>query len=172
MPIDRTAYNLLVDDSGGNLDGTLWTKNQVKTVLLDAIDANVDIRGTWTPTLVSSGGGTPTYLAQTGVSFKTGAFAFLEGTLTISAFNTLAAGTLTIGGLPFTCGGAHGTVHIPYWGTLAANASSITGYVSSGTATIILLWVTGAGQTVGSTQLTKADITASMTFVFSAMYCV
>src|SRR5436309_2117101 len=37
--IDRTNYNSLVDDSGGNLDGTNWTKNQVKIVLLDAIDA-------------------------------------------------------------------------------------------------------------------------------------
>jgi hypothetical protein len=42
MPIDRTAYNLLVDDSGGNLDGTIWTKNQVKTVILDPIDALID----------------------------------------------------------------------------------------------------------------------------------
>jgi hypothetical protein len=39
MSIDRTAYNLLIDDSGSGLDGTLWTKNQVKTVILDPIDA-------------------------------------------------------------------------------------------------------------------------------------
>lgn len=38
--IDRTNYNLLVDDTGGVIpDGTNWNKNQVKIVLLDAIDA-------------------------------------------------------------------------------------------------------------------------------------
>lgn len=36
--VDRTNYNALVDDSGSNLDGTNWTKNQVKIVLLDPID--------------------------------------------------------------------------------------------------------------------------------------
>lgn len=37
--IDRTNYNALVDDSGGNVDGTVWNKNQIKIVILDAIDA-------------------------------------------------------------------------------------------------------------------------------------
>lgn len=36
--VNRTAYNLLVDDSGLNIDGTIWTKNQIKTVILDPID--------------------------------------------------------------------------------------------------------------------------------------
>jgi hypothetical protein len=39
MAIDRTAYNALVDDDGSNLVGTPWTKNIVKTVVLDPIDA-------------------------------------------------------------------------------------------------------------------------------------
>lgn len=36
--INRTPYNALVDDDGTNLVGTPWTKNSVKTVLLDEID--------------------------------------------------------------------------------------------------------------------------------------
>jgi hypothetical protein len=39
MPIDRTAYNLLVDDSGSGLDGSVWDKADVDAIL-DAIDAN------------------------------------------------------------------------------------------------------------------------------------
>lgn len=37
--IDRTAFNLLFDDTGGNTDGTNWSKNQAKTVVMDPIDA-------------------------------------------------------------------------------------------------------------------------------------
>jgi hypothetical protein len=38
MPIDRTAYNALVDDDGTNTVGTVWNKTQIKNVLLDPID--------------------------------------------------------------------------------------------------------------------------------------
>jgi hypothetical protein len=41
MAIDRTNYNALVDDDGSNTVGTLWTKNQVKIVLLDPIDVAI-----------------------------------------------------------------------------------------------------------------------------------
>lgn len=33
MAIDRTWYNALVDDSGGGLDGTVWSKAQVNSLL-------------------------------------------------------------------------------------------------------------------------------------------
>lgn len=139
----------------------------------DSVDGAHYASGTWTPTLVSSGGGTPTYGTQSGLYTKVGSRVTVDGFLVISAFNTLAAGTLTIAGLPFTCNAsAHGTAHIPYWGILSANASSLNGYVVLNTATIALLWVTGAGQAFGSTQLTKADITAAMTFIFTATYYV
>jgi len=39
MAIDRTNYNLLTDDDGSNTVGTVWTKNIVKTVLLDPMDS-------------------------------------------------------------------------------------------------------------------------------------
>ena len=38
MAIDRTNYNAVVDDDGSNTTGTLWTKYQVKIVILDPID--------------------------------------------------------------------------------------------------------------------------------------
>lgn len=39
MAIDRTAWTALVNDDGTNTVGTEWTKDLVKTVLLDPIDA-------------------------------------------------------------------------------------------------------------------------------------
>jgi hypothetical protein len=45
MAINRAPFNLLIDDSGNNADGTPWNKNQIKTVLLDPID--VAIGGAW-----------------------------------------------------------------------------------------------------------------------------
>jgi len=39
ITINRGPWNALIDDSGGNLDGTPWTKDQIKQVLLDPIDA-------------------------------------------------------------------------------------------------------------------------------------
>ena len=38
ITINRTPFNALVDDPGNNLEGSLWDKNQIKTVLLDPID--------------------------------------------------------------------------------------------------------------------------------------
>jgi hypothetical protein len=43
--INRAPWNALVDDPGNNLEGTPWTKDRIKTVLLDPIDvalADVD----------------------------------------------------------------------------------------------------------------------------------
>jgi hypothetical protein len=43
--INRAPWNALIDDSGNNLDGSLWDKAAIKAVLLDPIDvalADVD----------------------------------------------------------------------------------------------------------------------------------
>ena len=45
MSIDRTAYNALANDSGSNLDGSLWDKSAIKDVLLDPIDVAIAAAG-------------------------------------------------------------------------------------------------------------------------------
>jgi hypothetical protein len=50
MAIDRTQFNLLVDDSGSGTDGTVWDKNKVQIVVLDPVDAMVTDWANWTPT--------------------------------------------------------------------------------------------------------------------------
>jgi hypothetical protein len=44
MAIDRAPWNALVDDDGSNLVGSIWNKNQIKTVILDPVDALVGAR--------------------------------------------------------------------------------------------------------------------------------
>lgn len=44
MPLDRTWYNTLVDDSGTGTDGTIWNKAQIDN-LMDVIDAGFGAAG-------------------------------------------------------------------------------------------------------------------------------
>jgi len=39
MAINRAPFNALVDDDGSNSVGSIWNKNQIKTVILDPVDA-------------------------------------------------------------------------------------------------------------------------------------
>jgi len=39
--INRAPWTALVDDSGNNLDGSIWNKGAIKDVLLDPIDASL-----------------------------------------------------------------------------------------------------------------------------------
>jgi hypothetical protein len=67
--LDRTAYNALVDDDGSNTVGTAWTKNIVKTVILDPVDTAFSV-------FVSGGlvtltdGATPALDAALGTEFR------------------------------------------------------------------------------------------------------
>lgn len=63
MPINRTAYNALVDDSGLGTDGSLWDKTAIKDVLLDPIDVAISAGGSSEETLTTTG--TQTALAPT-----------------------------------------------------------------------------------------------------------
>jgi hypothetical protein len=45
MPINRAPWTALVDDSGQNLDGSIWNKAAIKNVVLDPVD-NAFV---WTP---------------------------------------------------------------------------------------------------------------------------
>ncbi len=129
--------------------------------------------GSWTPTIVSSGGGTPTYTVQTGLYTKVGNTVFCEGRVTISAFGSLAAGTITIASLPFTASATtHGTATIPFWGTTATAMSNLSGYVFANSTTIIINAMPAAGATSQATQMTKADMTGSFDMIFSCTYLV
>lgn len=170
MAIDRTNYNLLADDSGGNLDGTLWTKNQVKIVLLDPIDTLITEPVSFTPTIISSGGGTPTYSRQVARWRKWNGLIHVTGRVTLATFGTLAAGTVSIGGLPATSvnvADLYSMVAIN-WSALTTAAVYVNGLIAPNSVAISLNIVTAAA--VSTTGMQKTDLSATSDFIFTALY--
>jgi hypothetical protein len=49
MSIDRTKFNLLVDDDGTNATGSVWNKTAIKDVILDPVDAAIVSSGVTLP---------------------------------------------------------------------------------------------------------------------------
>lgn len=168
MAIDRTQYNLLVDDSGTGTDGSIWDKNKIKVVLLDPIDSLIGEPTSFTPTIVSSGGGTPTYSVQVARYDRTNGFVRISGQVALATFGTLAAGTVTIAGLPVahvTVANLSSSVSISYY--TATSAGVVSGLIDSASSSIRLLLATGGAAPV---NMTKADLAATSTFIFSASY--
>jgi len=64
MAIDRTNYNALDDDDGTNTVGTLWTKDKVKTVILDPVDAEFTARAAVVRGVAAGGTGAATLTAH------------------------------------------------------------------------------------------------------------
>lgn len=128
--------------------------------------------GTWAPAFASSGGGTPTYGAPTGgVYVKVGQVVLATGIITLSAFNTLAAGNITITSLPFTSHtntGNYATGDIGYWQALT-NAQVAIGWEIAPNTTVVNLYASPAA-TVNRAVLTKADISATTQIRFSFVY--
>jgi hypothetical protein len=175
MPLDRAWYNTLVNDDGSGLTGSVWDKEDVDA-LMDAIDAELarvdaGISGTFAPTLVSAGGGTPIYIAQTGLWTRTGKHVTVSGNMAISSKGSLAAGSIGLGALPVpsSTAGQQGALTMSYVGGLAVAISSIGGFLNPGTATITLTFLPAAGAAV-STVLDTSHLGASFNIVFTATY--
>ncbi len=115
--------------------------------------------GTWTPTFVSSLGGTIAITVATANYVKTGQnvtcyFDFTE----LSEVGGGVAGTMSINGLPFVgiAGtGIVGTALVNYYENLNSNETFIIGTVA-GAATQVLLWATHQVST--SVRLTQNDV--------------
>src|SRR5690606_3584336 len=130
--------------------------------------------GAFTPTLLSTGGGTPTYTTQAGYYRKFGSQATIYGRVSISSKGTLAAGNVTIGGIPFTNNASanlFSSCSIGYADgiTLVADAFQVLARIDPGGSQVILGFAR-TGSTV--TGVTVADISASFDFIFSCTYIV
>jgi len=120
MAINRTNWAALVDDDGSNTVGTLWTKDKVKTVLLDPIDTAI----AWTEVNTTAVG--------TQNNFNPG----IVGNTVIRCSN---ATLLTITGFP---AGANGDrirlvgigaqVDLPYFNAGSSAANRLVNWVTSG----------------------------------------
>jgi hypothetical protein len=170
MAIDRTQYNLLVDDSGAGTDGTVIDKNKFKVVVLDPIDTLITDPTAFTPTIISSGGGTPTYSLQVGRYRRVNGWVEITGQITLATFGTLAAGSITIGGLPVAAvniSALASAVAVPFW-TLTTAAIHLPALIQPNTSVIVMQIVTAAVTTPAAMQ--KSDLSATSDFVFSAAY--
>jgi hypothetical protein len=140
---------------------------------VSAIETQLITSGTWTMTLVSSGGGTPTYTDRTGYYLRVGSVMHVTGILTLATTGTLAAGSLTITGLPVASKnvtGNYAAVTIPYWQTLTTSMVHMGGYVAPNTATITL--VRAAAAAASTAALTVADISGTTQIIVSSTYVV
>jgi hypothetical protein len=128
--------------------------------------------GTWTPTIVSSGGGEPTYDAINNGSYvKINNVVHLQATVALATLGTLAAGSLTIEGLPFAISGAvigdKAVANIgASYNVALGTALQINGTGSRGTSKIALL-VQNATTTV---SMALSNITATTAIYLSMEY--
>jgi hypothetical protein len=100
--------------------------------------------GTWVPSV----GGTATYTLRTGTYTKIGSLVHVNGAALINAIGTGSVNTIS--GLPFPA--KSGTqllypVQIGYFSTLANNILSLSGYVQTGSSSVLLNGLTSAGAT-------------------------
>lgn len=128
----------------------------------------IDAEGTFTPTIVSTGGGVPTYSVQTGFYTVIGNRVFFNLRIVITAVNTLAAGTITIGGLPFTSNNtANNTSSVSVHSNNLTAASTALQATISPNSTVIVPSAWSAGT---ANQLSVANLTATTVFNIAGHY--
>lgn len=114
----------------------------------------------WTPTIVSSGGGAPTYTTNTGEITKEGNLVTGSFLIVLSGLGTLAAGTVTIAGLPYTASATNGIPFLMIFAGLGTNQIYLYAVVNPSTTSLIVR-VQGAAAANNVTNLTVADLTAA-----------
>jgi len=121
-----------------------------------------------TPTLVSSGGGVPTYSTQTGVLTIVQDRATFSIKISISALNTLAAGNITIANaIPFASSNiANAGLSVLSTGVNAAITSPVIAVVTPSSNTITL-YKPAAG---GVSLLTQGDLTGTTSLEINGSY--
>lgn len=128
---------------------------------------------TFVPTITSTGGGVPTYNIQAGGYTKIGRQVFFTCRVSISAFGTLAAGSVAVSGLPFTALNAANNFHsicVGFWNNLTTPAVNVTAYLTPNTTAVSLNIVTAAAG--GVTLMSKADISATFDVIITGSYYV
>jgi hypothetical protein len=127
------------------------------------------LEGDWTAafTCGTSGGIYISNSYKTGAYVKIGRMVTVTGELTVDSVSS-PVGTLTITGLPFTCGNAtkfYTGVSIHATGLETSGTTTILGYVVSNTTTIMLEHFTA-----GTAAAMAADVKAGSAFIISATY--
>jgi hypothetical protein len=129
--------------------------------------------GTWTPTLIASGGGAST-TQFTGRYTKIGNVVYFNAYMNDDASNAFGSGSLTFGGLPYTCGSAaaqRGVVGILTRRiTKPATSTQLIGWVNPSATTIGLYWNGTDGNLFTALNATDVSIASAVVFAISGFY--
>jgi hypothetical protein len=124
--------------------------------------------GTWTPTLIGTGGQSgQAYTTQAGYYVKIGKLVHVYGRLTMSTLGTVTT-QAAISGLPFTAENLS-TAHVGYWSAMTTHLAYIGGLVVANTTRIELNQMAIAGAT-GMTALAQGHMSDTSDLIFSAVY--
>lgn len=165
-----------------NLKANLASPTLTTPVLGVASATSINFGGTalanyveapWTPILVSAGGGTPTYGIQIGSYERIGRQVTGRFTLSITGAGTLAAGFISIGGLPLTSANVtndNGAMVITRWNGIGLDGTyvNVGGVIAPNTTTAALFESSNAAIT-SAFGLQVASISAT-TFLIQGTF--
>jgi hypothetical protein len=156
-------------------DGTWGASGQLIFPAVQNPSTNVNTlddyeEGTFTPTVISSGGGTPTYTQQVGRYVKIGRLVYANATVVLATKGTLAVGTVTIGGLPFTAENTAFQISSAAFSSwiLATAIVYLTGNIAPNASAVSLQHATAAAASLTAT--TVADLAGTSQFVVTVSY--
>jgi hypothetical protein len=159
--------NLVIGTNGKGIDFSATPGTGTSELFADYEE------GTWTPTLVASGGGASA-VDFTGRYTKIGNVVYFNAYMNDSASNAFGTGSLTFGGLPYTCGSAaaqRGVVSILTRRiTKPATSTQLVGWVNSSATTIALFWSGTDGNGLTALAATDVSIASQVIFAISGFY--
>ena len=146
-----------------------------KDITTRRLERQVGVQGTWTPTLQgSSVAGSNTYGVQVGSWFREGDYLMIQCSITLTATDGAMAGSLRIGGLPFSIpsaitAGIH-AISIARYGrfTLTANYTQLT--LQLGTNKTFMEFVENANNGLPELDLNVSAISNLSRVIFSGRF--
>ena len=118
--------------------------------------------GTFTPTIASAGGGTPTYSAQLGWYVKVGRLVCFAVDVTLATKGTLGAGQVQVNGLPFTAGpgtSVPSAVSIGYFSAMSTSVVNLLLHVIDATTRMDLYHIAAAATAPSATAVSDIGTT-------------
>jgi hypothetical protein len=129
--------------------------------------------GSWTPTITSSGGGTPTYTTQVARYVKVGKNVTIYGRLTLATKGTLAAGSIKLASLPFTTDATVvGGLSINYFGNVtgASNLVQLGMFTDTAATTANIYHATNAAGQAAMASTQVSDVNTTFDIIFAGNY--
>jgi len=165
--ITLSTGNLIIGTSGKGIDFSATSGTGTSELLADYEE------GTWTPTLIASGGGAST-TQFTGRYTKIGNVVYFNAYMNDDASNNFGTGSLTFGGLPYTCGSAaaqRGVVGILTRRiTKPSTSTQLVGWVNPSDTTIGLWWSGTDGNSITALNAADVNIASAVIFAISGFY--